>query len=93
MSPGQRAARLFRFLGLHPGPHLGVTSGYGILHSDIPGRTLTVPAGTPVFHTSIVVPGTRIRFQYFNIDAPGSRSTYGRRRPAATAWWPTNQRR
>jgi len=45
--------------------------GYGILHSDIPGRTLTVPAGTPVFHTGIVVPGTRIRFQYFNIDAPG----------------------
>lgn len=43
--------------------------GYGILHSDLPGGTLTVPAGTPIYHTGIVVPGTRVRFQYLNLDA------------------------
>jgi hypothetical protein len=43
--------------------------GYGILHSDIPNGTLQVPAGTPIYHTGIVVPGTRIRFQYVNLDA------------------------
>jgi hypothetical protein len=44
--------------------------GYGILHSDLPStQTLTVPAGTPIYHTGIVVPGTVIRFQYANLDA------------------------
>lgn len=43
--------------------------GFGILHTDIPNGTLQVPAGTPIFHTGIVVPGTRIRFQYINLDA------------------------
>jgi hypothetical protein len=43
--------------------------GYGILHSDIPNGTLQVPAGVPIYHTGIVVPGTRIRFQYVNLDA------------------------
>jgi hypothetical protein len=42
--------------------------GFGILHSDVPGRTLTVPAGTDIFHTGIVVPNTRIRFDYGNPD-------------------------
>ena len=44
--------------------------GYGILHSDLPStQTLTVPAGTPIYHTGIVAPGTIIRFQYANLDA------------------------
>ena len=42
---------------------------YGILHSDLPGRTLTVHAGERLYHTGIVAPGTRIRFQYLNLDA------------------------
>jgi hypothetical protein len=46
------------------------TFGYGILHSDLPSTTvLTVPAGTPLYHTGIVVPGTVVRFQYANLDA------------------------
>lgn len=44
--------------------------GYGILHSDLPSTTvLTVPHGTPIYHTGIVVPGTVVRFQYANLDA------------------------
>lgn len=44
--------------------------GYGILHSDLPSTTvLTVPHGTPIYHTGIVVPGTIVRFQYANLDA------------------------
>lgn len=42
--------------------------GYGILHSDIPNGTLQVPAGTPIYHTGIAVPGSRIRFQYVNLE-------------------------
>jgi len=46
------------------------TPSNGILHSDLPSdRILTVPAGTPIYHTGIVVPGTIIRFQYANLDA------------------------
>lgn len=44
--------------------------GYGILHSDLPSTSvLTVPAGTRIYHTGIVVPGTVVRFQYANLDA------------------------
>jgi hypothetical protein len=46
------------------------TFGYGILHSDLPSTSvLTVPAGTRIYHTGIVVPGTIVRFQYANLDA------------------------
>ena len=41
--------------------------GYGILHSDIPNGSLTVPAGTPIYHTGIVVPGTQVVFHYINL--------------------------
>jgi len=44
--------------------------GFGILHSDVPGRTLTVPAGTQIFHTGIVVPNTRVVFHYLNLGSP-----------------------
>ena len=47
-----------------------VAFGFGILHSDVPGRTLTVPHGTPIFHTGIVAPGTRVVFHYARIGAP-----------------------
>jgi len=47
-----------------------VAFGFGILHSDVPGRTLTVPRGTPIFHTGIVVPNTRVVFHYSRIGAP-----------------------
>ncbi|MGH8572518.1 MAG: hypothetical protein ACREX8_08080 [Gammaproteobacteria bacterium] len=46
------------------------TDSNQILHSDLPStRVLTVPAGTRIYHTGIVVPGTIVRFQYANLDA------------------------
>ena len=47
-----------------------VAFGFGVLHTDVPGRTLTVPRGTPIFHTGIVVPNTRVVYHYARIGAP-----------------------
>jgi hypothetical protein len=47
-----------------------IKTAYGILHSDLSSSTvLTIPHGTPIYHTGIVVPGTVVRFQYANLDA------------------------
>jgi hypothetical protein len=75
------AVTLFAPSAAHAGGGVQVTCGqhtqawivafnYGILHTDVPGRILTVPRGTPIFHTGIVVPNTRVVFHYTSLTAP-----------------------